>query len=77
MRNKLLRGTENKPDMVEIFGLWQVDPYDPPVAKNGQVPRNAYGSIDLFKPSMLPRGCVHLCLSGILLKFDCCVKKLL
>lgn len=27
---------------------------------NGQVPRNAYGNIDLFQPSMLPVGSTHL-----------------
>jgi len=46
--------------LLEIFGPWQVEDYVPPTAQNGVVPRNAFGNVDLFKPSMLPKGCVHL-----------------
>lgn len=34
--------------------------YEPPVAKDGIVPRNEYGNVDLFQPSMLPKGTVHI-----------------
>ena len=50
----------------ELFGIWQTDPYDPPQAKDGIVPRNEFGNVDLFKPEMLPKGCVHLKLNGLL-----------
>ncbi|XP_018327473.1 DNA repair protein complementing XP-C cells homolog [Agrilus planipennis] len=61
---------------LEIFGMWQVEDYDPPTAENGVVPRNAYGNVDLFKECMLPKGCVHLRLPGLnkiayKLKIDC------
>lgn len=46
--------------LLEIFGPWQVDDYVPPTAENGIVPRNAYGNVELFKPCMLPKKCVHL-----------------
>lgn len=45
---------------LEVFGEWQVEDYVPPVAKDGKVPRNEYGNVELFKPSMLPKGTVHL-----------------
>lgn len=45
---------------LELFGSWQVEDYEPPVATNGKVPRNEYGNVELYKPSMLPRGCVHI-----------------
>lgn len=45
---------------VELFGEWQVEDYIPPIAKDGKVPRNEYGNVELFKPEMLPRGCAHL-----------------
>jgi len=45
---------------LEVFGPWQTQDYEPPTAKDGIVPRNAYGNVELFKPSMLPKGCVHL-----------------
>ncbi|XP_026288998.2 LOW QUALITY PROTEIN: DNA repair protein complementing XP-C cells homolog [Frankliniella occidentalis] len=45
---------------LEVFGPWQVEDYVPPPAKDGKVPRNAYGNVELFKPTMLPKGTVHL-----------------
>ena len=45
---------------LEIFGLWQTEQYEPPIAVDGKVPRNEYGNVELFKPCMLPRGTVHL-----------------
>eukprot|EP00050_Salpingoeca_kvevrii_P016735 m.58151 g.58151 ORF g.58151 m.58151 type:complete len:639 (-) comp7127_c0_seq1:427-2343(-) len=43
-----------------VFGLWQTQEYEPPVAADGKVPRNQYGTVDLYKPSMLPIGTVFL-----------------
>ncbi|CAC5365888.1 XPC [Mytilus coruscus] len=50
---------------LEIFGHWQTEVYIPPPAVNGKVPRNGYGNIELFMPSMLPAGTVHLKLPGL------------
>lgn len=55
LANKML-----EPQPLEIFGIWQTQPYEPPVAENGIVPRNAYGNVELFKPEMLPKNTVHL-----------------
>ena len=49
----------------DLFGLWQTDPYDPPVAKDGKVPRNEFGNVELFQPCMLPIGTVHMRLPGL------------
>ena len=43
-----------------VFGRWQTAEYVPPRASGGKVPRNEYGNVELFKPSMLPGGTVHL-----------------
>lgn len=51
--------------LLELFGIWQTTDYDPPVAENGIVPRNAYGNVELFKPCMLPKGTVLLQLPGL------------
>uniref|UniRef100_A0A182N6A5 Rad4 beta-hairpin domain-containing protein n=1 Tax=Anopheles dirus TaxID=7168 RepID=A0A182N6A5_9DIPT len=61
---------------MELFGEWQVRDYEPPVAKDGLVPRSAYGNVDLFQPCMLPKGTVHLQLPGLnricrRLRIDC------
>ncbi|XP_063530357.1 DNA repair protein complementing XP-C cells homolog isoform X2 [Cydia strobilella] len=60
LSNKLIT---DKP--LEIFGPWQVQEYEPPVAENGVVPRNAYGNVELFKACMLPKGTVHVKLPGL------------
>ncbi|XP_025207010.1 LOW QUALITY PROTEIN: DNA repair protein complementing XP-C cells [Melanaphis sacchari] len=69
-------GVRTDPPPLELFGFWQTEPYSPPTATNGQVPRNCYGNVDLFKPCMLPIGTVHLQLPGLLriakkLNIDC------
>uniref|UniRef100_A0A667WLL3 Xeroderma pigmentosum, complementation group C n=1 Tax=Myripristis murdjan TaxID=586833 RepID=A0A667WLL3_9TELE len=48
-----------------LFGEWQTEEYQPPVAVDGKVPRNDYGNVYLFKPCMLPVGCVHLRLPNL------------
>ncbi|KAF5292356.1 hypothetical protein FQA39_LY03390 [Lamprigera yunnana] len=50
---------------LQIFGSWQIEDYVPPTAENGIVPKSAYGSVELFKPCMLPKGTVHLKLPGL------------
>ncbi|KAI9827656.1 MAG: hypothetical protein M1826_006219 [Phylliscum demangeonii] len=43
-----------------LYAAFQTTPYEPPPVVNGRVPKNAYGNIDLYVPSMLPKGAVHL-----------------
>ncbi|CAN7937715.1 unnamed protein product [Ixodes hexagonus] len=45
---------------LDLFGLWQTEPYMPPIAFGGKVPRNEWGNVELFKSCMLPVGTVHL-----------------
>ncbi|KTW25747.1 hypothetical protein T552_03360 [Pneumocystis carinii B80] len=52
----------------ETIGLYsesQTELYIPPSVINGKVPRNAYGNLDIFVPSMIPQGAIHLPFSGI------------
>ncbi|KAF0036799.1 hypothetical protein F2P81_012111 [Scophthalmus maximus] len=48
-----------------LFGEWQTEEYQPPIAVDGKVPRNDYGNVYLFKPCMLPVGCIHLRLPNL------------
>lgn len=50
---------------LELFGEWQTEPYDPPQAENGKVPRNCYGNVDMYQECMLPKGCAWLKLTGL------------
>ena len=47
-------------ELSALYGIWQTDPWAPPVSKDGVVPRNARGQVDLWTPAHLPLGCVHL-----------------
>ncbi|CAG0888199.1 unnamed protein product, partial [Darwinula stevensoni] len=60
-----LSGEVLKDQPLEVFGMWQTEDYEPPVAENGKVPRNPYGNVELFKPSMLPIGTVQLKMPGL------------
>ncbi|KAK0098911.1 hypothetical protein PV326_000072 [Microctonus aethiopoides] len=71
-----LSGKTIKDLPLELFGHWQTMVYVPPEAKNGKVPRNEYGNVDLFKKCMLPKGTVHIDLPGLFrvakrLNIDC------
>ena len=46
--------------MVALYTEDQTEPYEAPPVVNGRVPRNVYGNLDLYVPSMVPRGGVHL-----------------
>ncbi|MGH0178546.1 UNVERIFIED_CONTAM: hypothetical protein FKN15_003317 [Acipenser sinensis] len=52
-------------DDLPLFGSWQTEEYQPPVAVDGKVPRNEYGNVYLFKPCMLPIGCVRMQVSNL------------
>ena len=61
---------------VDVFGHWQTEVYTPPPVIDGKIQRNEYGNIELFQPSMLPKGACHIQLPGIykiakLLDIDC------
>lgn len=43
-----------------IYTIEQTDLYEPPPVRNGRVPKNKFGNIDAYVPSMIPRGAVHL-----------------
>ncbi|XP_060622200.2 DNA repair protein complementing XP-C cells [Anolis sagrei] len=48
-----------------LFGFWQTEEYQPPIAVDGKVPRNEFGNVYLFQPKMLPIGCVQLKLPNL------------
>lgn len=55
----------DSPRELEVFGGWQTEPYEAPVAVDGVVPKNERGQVDLFHEAMLPKGCRHLQQRGI------------
>ncbi|XP_075143171.1 DNA repair protein complementing XP-C cells isoform X2 [Leptodactylus fuscus] len=59
-RKARLADPEKDCNDLALFGQWQTEEYQPPVAVDGKVPRNEFGNVYLFKPNMLPIGCCHL-----------------
>uniref|UniRef100_A0A7M4FIE2 XPC complex subunit, DNA damage recognition and repair factor n=1 Tax=Crocodylus porosus TaxID=8502 RepID=A0A7M4FIE2_CROPO len=64
-RARLAEPANRDKDDLALFGLWQTEEYQPPVAVDGKVPRNEYGNVYLFLPCMLPVGCVQLKLPNL------------
>lgn len=43
-----------------LYAEFQTDLYIPPEVVNDKVPKNAYGNLDVFVPSMIPAGGIHV-----------------
>ncbi|MCI4380700.1 hypothetical protein PGIGA_G00243040 [Pangasianodon gigas] len=61
---RMMSGNKDEKDLA-LFGLWQTEEYQPPVAINGKIPRNDFGNVYMFQSCMLPVGCVHLHLPNL------------
>ncbi|XP_038073075.1 DNA repair protein complementing XP-C cells homolog [Patiria miniata] len=59
------RKNKSHEPLLPLYGQWQTELYIPPAAVDGKVPRNEYGNVELFQPSMLPMGTVHLQIPGL------------
>ena len=46
--------------MQAMYGFAQTEVYVPPPVVDGKVPKNDFGNLDLYVPSMLPNGAVHI-----------------
>lgn len=43
-----------------LYAQFQTSLYEPPPVVDGQIPRNAYGNLDVYVPSMIPAGAAHV-----------------
>lgn len=43
-----------------LYALYQTELYRPPPVVKGKVPKNAYGNLDIYVPTMIPPGGFHL-----------------
>ncbi|CDO71667.1 hypothetical protein BN946_scf184915.g11 [Trametes cinnabarina] len=50
--------------MQGLYAKHQTELYKPPPVVNGKVPKNDFGNIDLYVPSMLPAGAAHVPFKG-------------
>lgn len=49
-----------EPEMEALYSVDQTELFRPPPVENGEIPKNVYGNIDLYTPSMIPPGSVYL-----------------
>ncbi|KAG8711078.1 hypothetical protein FRC09_020781 [Ceratobasidium sp. 395] len=57
---EMRREEEGGEVMVGMYAHWQTDLYTPPPIVDGKIPTNDFGNIDLYVPTMLPAGAVHI-----------------
>ncbi|KAA8901780.1 Rad4 transglutaminase-like domain-containing protein [Sphaerosporella brunnea] len=55
---------EGETAMQGLYSLAQTELYIPPPIVDGVIPTNAFGNIDVYVPSMVPQGAIHLPLRG-------------
>jgi xeroderma pigmentosum group C-complementing protein len=53
-------GDQEEAAGVPLYTEEQTDLYVPPPVVGGRVPRNVYGNLDVYVPSMVPEGGVHI-----------------
>ncbi|QPG76089.1 hypothetical protein FOA43_003475 [Brettanomyces nanus] len=51
---------KDEEDDVRLYADFQTERFTPPQVMNGEIPRNAFGNIDVYQPWMVPEGCVHI-----------------
>ncbi|EED20747.1 Rad4 family protein [Talaromyces stipitatus ATCC 10500] len=56
---ELERQTGEKP-LQGLYASYQTESIIPPPIENGIIPKNEYGNIDCFVPTMVPRGAIHI-----------------
>ncbi|KAJ5495862.1 hypothetical protein N7539_000978 [Penicillium diatomitis] len=47
-------------EQTPLYAEYQTEVYQPPPVVQGQLPKNAYGNLDVYVPSMVPPGAVHV-----------------
>lgn len=57
--------SEPELNSLPLFSFSQTCPYIKPKVVNGVLPRNKYGNIEIFRPNMIPDGCVWLKMSDV------------
>jgi xeroderma pigmentosum group C-complementing protein len=56
-------GTTDDEDLTAerpLYAIHQTEVYRPPPVVKGKIPKNAYGNLDVYVPSMVPPGAFHL-----------------
>lgn len=53
-------GEDEQEQGAMLYAEFQTELYVPPSVVNGKIPRNVYGNLDVYVPSMIPAGGIHV-----------------
>ncbi|KAF2227510.1 hypothetical protein BDZ85DRAFT_187797 [Elsinoe ampelina] len=59
-RQKSPYSDNEEPEMTALYAHYQTEEYVPPPVVRGKVPKNVYGNIDVYVPTMIPAGASHV-----------------
>lgn len=51
---------DDEAEETPLYAEYQTEFYRPPPVIQGRIPKNAYGNLDIYVPSMVPPGAVHI-----------------
>lgn len=51
---------DESPSSTALYAPQQTEQYVPPPVKGGRIPKNTFGNLDIYVPSMVPPGAVHI-----------------
>lgn len=50
----------DEPEQTALYAEYQTHTYHPPPVVQGRIPKNSYGNLDVYVPSMIPPGGIHI-----------------
>lgn len=53
-----------EPEETALYAEYQTEKYQAPPVVQGRIPKNLYGNLDVYVPSMVPPGAVHIKMPG-------------
>ena len=59
-RARSMEQGEDADETAAVYAEYQTDVYKPPPVDNGKVPKNTFGNLDVYVPSMIPGGGIHV-----------------
>ncbi|KAF4554369.1 DNA repair protein rhp41-like protein [Elsinoe fawcettii] len=59
-RQKSPFSDDEEAEMAALYAHYQTEEYVPPPVVRGKVPKNVYGNIDVYVPTMIPAGASHI-----------------
>jgi hypothetical protein len=57
---RVVTTTKNEGEDKCLYGEWQTLDWPTPAVENDRIPKNEYGNIEIFHPSMFPTGATHI-----------------